>query len=358
LKSKASLKLAYAYQQNGNNEQAEKQYTNYIASYPSASDREEALDALRSLYVLENRPEAYAAYLKENNLPETDAESVENSFYDAATQNYGDANWEKAAAGFTKYLDRFPNGKYAVKAHFYRAESYYNLKQSDKALADYDAVQTSGWSDYAEAAAGKSARISFANKDYGKALTSYRELRNVAMDDKILATAYEGMMKSAFESGRYENASAYADTLLSLPNMDKDITAQAQLIKARALQLDQQTAPAIALYQILDTKNLGMISAEARYRYAEILFSQHKLKEAETQAGYAAQASGGYDYWVVKCYILLGDILTEEKDYFNAKATLKSIVKNTKIKELKEEAAQKLDQVIILEKAKSKLQED
>lgn len=358
LKSKASLRLAYAYQQNGNNEQAEAQYKDYIEHYPSASDREEALDALRSLYISESRPEAYAAYLKANNLPEADEESIESSFYDAATQHYADARWEKAAEGFSKYLGRFPNGKYAVKAHFYRGESYYNLKELDKARADYDAVQADGWSDYAEDAAEKSARISFANKDYEKALSSYRELRNSAMDDKVLATAYEGMMRSAFESGQYESASAYADTLLSLPGISKDVSARAQLVKARALQLDKQDQPAIALYQVLDKKNLGMISAEARYRHAEILFGQHKLKEAEAQAGYAAQASGGYDYWVVKCYILLGDILTGEGDYFNAKATLKSIVKNTKIKELKEEAAQKLDQVIALEKARSKLQED
>lgn len=358
LRSKASLKLAYAYQQNDNKQAAEAQYKKYISNYPSASDREDALEALRSIYVSEGKPEEYAAYLKDNKMPEADEESIENSFYDAAIQSYGAEEWEKAAKGFTKYLDRFPNGKYAVKAHFYRGESFYNLKNLSAALVDYDAVQADGWSDYAEDATGKAAQISFANKDFEQAIVHYQELRNVAIDDKNLSIAYEGLMKASFEQQHYQEASAYADTLLSLPNQDKNNSAQAQLIKARALQLNNQSDSAIGLYQALDKQNLGMISAEARYRYAEILFGQRKLKEAETQAGYAAQSSGGYDYWVVKCYILLADILTEEKDYFNAKATLRSIVKNARIKELKEEAEQKLTQVTALEKAKSKLQED
>lgn len=101
-----------------------------------------------------------------------------------------------------------------------------------------------------------------------------------------------------------------------------------------------------------------MASAEARYRIAEILLAQKQLKEAETQASYAAQASGGSDYWVVKSYLLIADILTEQKDYFNAKATLQSIISNNSSKEVKEEATKKLDNVKQLEKSKSKLTEE
>jgi hypothetical protein len=48
----------------------------------------------------------------------------------------------------------------------------------------------------------------------------------------------------------------------------------------------------------------------------------------------------------------------KEKDYFNAKATLQSIIKNTAIPELKQEAVKKLDQLKTLEKKQSKLSEE
>ena len=41
----------------------------------------------------------------------------------------------------------------------------------------------------------------------------------------------------------------------------------------------------------------------------------------------------------------MADILTKQKDYFNAKATLQSVIKNTKDKAIKDEASKKLEQV-------------
>jgi hypothetical protein len=50
--------------------------------------------------------------------------------------------------------------------------------------------------------------------------------------------------------------------------------------------------------------------------------------------------------------------LVKEKDYFNAKVTLQSVVKNTKIEELKRVAEDKLKEVIVLEKKHSKLSDE
>ncbi len=82
------------------------------------------------------------------------------------------------------------------------------------------------------------------------------------------------------------------------------------------------------------------------------------VKEAEAAANETIKLSAGYDKWIVKSFLLLSDILVKEKDYFNAKATLESIVKHTKIPELKQEAATKLDEVKKLEKSHSKLSEE
>jgi hypothetical protein len=48
--------------------------------------------------------------------------------------------------------------------------------------------------------------------------------------------------------------------------------------------------------------------------------------------------------------MLLGDIFLEQKDFFNAKATLKSVVENCSIAELKLEASEKLKAVELAEK--------
>ena len=97
-----------------------------------------------------------------------------------------------------------------------------------------------------------------------------------------------------------------------------------------------------------------MWGAEARYEIANCLFSQNNLAAAE-KAALATIKETGYDEWVTKSYILLGDIFMQQKDYFNAKATYESIAKNASIESLKVEAQSKLDKAIAAEKSQSKI---
>jgi hypothetical protein len=82
------------------------------------------------------------------------------------------------------------------------------------------------------------------------------------------------------------------------------------------------------------------------------LFLQNNLKEAEKAGFDVINKAGSYDYWITKGYILLGDIYLKEQDYFNAEATLRSVVENATVPELKQEAQQKLD-AVLAEKAKN-----
>ena len=108
--------------------------------------------------------------------------------------------------------------------------------------------------------------------------------------------------------------------------------------------------------QLSTSKNIE-IAAESIFRQAEILFAENKITEAETGANKAIQQTTGSNYWNTKSYLLMADIFIAQKDYFNAKATLQSIVKNVKNETLKKEAGAKLEQVKVLEKGKSKLRE-
>lgn len=358
LRARSLAKLAYAYQENGNSSEAIRIYKTYIAAYPSAPDRSAVADALRNLYIATGQPEQYAAFLKENDMPSQGEAGIEQTYYAAAESDYANGSWSRAAEGFAKYLNQFPNGALATKAHYYRGESYQRQKDNDKALTDYAAVLNAGWSDFTDDAAARAADIAAARGDYKTAAVYYAALRGSSMDNGNLQKAYGGLMKSAYETADYTAADAYADTLMSLPDVNGALLNEAQLYKARSLQRNNRGEEAIALYKVIDKKNIGDVSAEARYRVAEILLAQNQLKDAEEQAGYAARSSGGSDYWTVKSYILIADILTAQKDYFNAKATLQSIIKNNKDKTIREEATKKLEQVKALEKASSKLSDE
>ena len=114
-------------------------------------------------------------------------------------------------------------------------------------------------------------------------------------------------------------------------------------------------AAAIASFTSCAAINKAAWGAEARYEIAFCQFSAGDIKLAEKSALRVIKETASYDFWVTKSYLLLGDIFMLQKDYFNAKATYESVVKNAALTILKEEAQQKLDKAIQEENTNSNL---
>ena len=191
-----------------------------------------------------------------------------------------------------------------------------------------------------------------------EAAAYYGSLRNIALSQESLQTAYEGLMLSNYKMEQNDLASAYADTLLSMPGVNDDIINSAMLIKGNALLLAEDIDGALTVFQKLTNSKVAATAGEAKYNVAHIYFLQGKLDDAEAAANKTIKHQGIEEYWVVKSYILLADILVKNEDYFNAKATLQSILKNCEIVPLKKEAYEKLGVVKRLESKQSKLSEE
>jgi tetratricopeptide (TPR) repeat protein len=352
LAPKALLKMGTAYQQMDNDEKAIEAYRRILADYSTAPERTDAQAALKSIYIERNQPDVYAALLIENNLQPQEDNELDASYYSAAEAQYAAEKWPAAQEAFGRYLQQYPNGMAALKAHYYRAESIYQQKKYKEALPEYDAVLTAGWSDFSEPSARRAAEISFTSGDFTAAAGYYHQLRNNALGNSNLVLAYTGLMRSAAGNKNTPEAAAYADTLLTLADVPLTTIDEAKLHQAHQLQAAGNTAAASAIFQGLQASKNNAIAAEARYYGVETLLQNGKLKEAEEAASKNIKLSAGNEYWVVKTYILLGDILVKEKDYFNAKATLQSVVQNTKIETLKSEAARKLEEIKTMESSK------
>ncbi len=348
LAAKALLKTGTAYQQLNRDEEAITAYRKIITSYTNAPERTDALAALKSLYIEQNKLDTYTTLLHDAALPEDN--ELDIAYYSAAEAQYAAGNWDAAQLAFSSYLVKYPNGTFANKAHYYAAESFYQQKKYSAALPEYSAVLQQDWNDFSEQSALRAASLAVSTQDYSASLKYYAELRNKALSPANLQIAYTGLMRSNEKLDNHTDAAHFADTLLTLPDVPLATADEAKLIQAHQLIAAGQSAASI--YQVLQSSKNGAIAAEARYYAAADLLKAGKIKEAEDAAGKNIRLSAGNDYWVVKTYLLLGDILIQEKDYFNAKATLQSVVQNAKANDLKAEAQKKLDELKTLEGSK------
>jgi TolA-binding protein len=211
---------------------------------------------------------------------------------------------------------------------------------------------------YAENSILQAARIYyFEQKDYNKAEQYFVQLRTVATQQDNKLESMRGLLRCQYKLAQWTDAVPNAQELLQQKGLATDDKMMANMVIAKTYQLGNQLDEAAAAYKNVVQLGKSEYAAEARYRLAEILLTQGKLKEAEKAGFDVISKAGSYDYWITKAYILLGDVYFRGKDYFNAEATLKSVVENASQPDLKKEAQDKLDMVIAEKNKNSKVEQ-
>jgi tetratricopeptide (TPR) repeat protein len=352
---KVYLKLGLSNYNLNNNDEALKYYQQLISLYPQSAEADEAMDNIRNIYVEMGRPNDYVDFVKKSGkvISISEADSLT---YAAAELKYSNNDCAGAIAAFDNYLSKYAQGAYALDANFYRSECYAKSKDWPNALKGYEVIVNQGSSPFAERAAFSAARIYyFELQDYANSKTYFTKLRELATTPENQLEALRGLTRSYYQTKDFTEANNTAKELLTKKGISTDDKAIANLVLGKSLQLNNQCDEAIAAFKQVTAINKSAWGAEARYEIANCYFTLNQLSTAEKSALEVIKVAG-VDYWVAKSYILLGDIYLKQKDYFNAKATFKSVADNSNIPELKKEAQEKLDQATSEEQVNSKVE--
>ncbi len=351
----AYLKLGTAYYNIDNNTEALKQFKILVDQYPNTPEAEDALDNVKTIYIEDGKPEEYADFMRQAGRP-LSVDTEDSLTYAAAEKQYDDQKINDALAAFNNYLQKFPNGAHVLEANFNRAEIYNSKKDWNNALAAYEAVAANAPNQYAERSALTAARISFFElKNYARAETYYAQLKQLTSAQENKLEAMRGLLRSQYQQEKWTEAVENAKELTEAKGSSADDKSLANMAIAKSYEVGGQYDLAITNYKSVVQLNKAGLAAEARYGIANSWFQLNKLTESEKAAFETINKSGSYDFWITKAYILLGDIYFRQKDYFNAKATLQSVVDNTINAELKSEAQAKLAQVTEEEGKSSKV---
>jgi TolA-binding protein len=349
---KALLRTGFAESEQNHDDAAIAAYRRVLSDFSGSTERSAALDALRAIYTERGTPEVYAGLLDQYGLADA---GLDSAFYAAAEGRFAAGRYNDAIKGFNEYLTRYANGSFAPRAHYYVAASYDKIRDTTNALRSFDAVLSDLASEFTGLAASRAAILSESRGDTTAASTYYLALRNSGNQVSTVQTAFLGLARTSLALGRADAANAYADSLLSLPNLPEAVVNAGTLIQGNAASLLGNQDKAIASWGRIASVKQTYLAAEAGYKMAAAMYSQGRVADAEKAADHVVRLSGAPESWTVRSYLLLARIFADQKDFFNAKATLQSVVKNAKNPDLKAEAALQLEQVIQAEKGNSKL---
>ena len=323
----ALLNVGLIYYNTDRYDQALKTYDRLLTDYPGTGEARDALATIKNIYIEQNRVDDYFTYVKSATKMNVSAVEQDSTTFLSVENRYQQGDYENAAAGFEGYLSKFPNGLFAVKAHYLLADCYFRQGQNSQALPHYLSVVQSGNNQYAERSLYNAANIAYNAGNYAQAATLYQRLSANAESDKSLLQGKIGSLRCAASLGQHASVIQAGRMVINEPKATSDLKEEAYLTMARSCFNNNLRDSANAYYTHLTTSANGEYNGEARCRMAEIVMLQQDYAKAEKMIE-SIVADATNDYWLAYAFILWADIYYARGNNMQAKQTLQSIIDN------------------------------
>ncbi len=343
------LKLGVSYYNLEKPDAAIEEFKKLLTSFPASEQAAEAIESAKNIFIEKGRVDDYQDFLSSGGRSINSLEK-DSLLYQIVQSRFIEPDNIKSFTAINDYKSQFPNGLFIADVLNFEAELFQKNKKWKEAAASFDMLSAKGPSKYQEKAFRAAAKIYFFElKDYSSAIIDFKELLALTNATDLKLESLKGLVRAHYFLKDWSGGFTYAE-MLNMLNTSPDDRAFSKIILGYKEQLSGSLPASNTYFTQVIKENVSSLSAEAGFQIAYNTFQSGDLEGAEKNAMSAIEKSGSNDFWAARSYILLGDIFLNQKDYFNAKATLQSVIENCRIPELKEEAVQKLKKIESLEK--------
>ncbi len=370
-----------------NNNLAIQYYTQYLAEYPNNTNSVRAMVSLGLIYYSQKQDDKAFEYLdkvvKFNSKSEAAQEvlpvikkifeskgqiaemqkyfenvgnplsvsQVESSLYESAKDYYyNQKNCEKAKVLFEEYLQKFPDGRSNMEAHYCVAECLYNSNDSNaikKAMEHYQLIVNDPHRFlFTEDALSKTAYYYYKVKKYNEALPLFFRYAEVTEEPINIFQAKWFALKCAYYLQDYNKVLELSNYIINNSNKaNENQIKEAKYYKAVVMYELQQYNEALKEFLAL-SKSLKNSNGAKSYVYiAKIYLGQGYYKQCEKIINELLSYQYTNDEINAEGMLILADAYIQQKDYANAKIILETIINANLKEEISKQAQIKLDEV-------------
>jgi tetratricopeptide (TPR) repeat protein len=331
-------------------------YKYVIQKYPQTPASQEALVAVKDIYVSMGDPQGYFDLLKQFPGAMISTSSQDSIVYQSAEAQFVKGDYKKALSGFDSYIQSYPNGAFLLPARFYRAECNLMNGNTSVAVDDYEFVIGQPTNRFTERSLLKASNIRFQQGDYKKAAMYYEALGEVAKTEDAQRESLLGALRSNHQMKQYSKTIELANKVVATQGMPEGVLIEATFYRGFASQQMGNTSQAISDFESTIKRIDNEWAAESKYQLASIAYTRKDYSAAEKHCFEFISVYPSYAKWLIKTYILLSDIYVAQAQYFQAKATLQSVLDNYEERDdLYKEVEAKYKVVLELESGNSNL---
>ncbi len=347
LSRKGRLQTGMLYDEMNNYEKAIYTYKEIVNNFPSSAEAKTALESLKNIYFEQNDIQGYADYVGSlNGVAKFDKSEQDSLTYLAAERLYDKGEYERAVTSFNNYISKYPNSAFTNDAHFNAANCYYHLGNKEKAESEYKIIAKLIGCPFREEALTRLSEIQYDNKDYTTAISTMSTLDSIAQNAENKLAARIGILRCNNLLGKTDETINAATTIINGDNLDNNILREAMYTRAKAHEVNGDSAKAFNDFLELSNNCMDEYGAESKFRIAEYNFNRKDLTNSEKEIFDFIEKNTPHQYWLAKSFILLADIYVNQDRDFEAKQYLMSVRDNYKGKDdISTEIKIRLDQI-------------
>ncbi len=293
--------------------------------YKNTAFAEKIVLASKPAFVKKGDVAGYEQFAKTLNV-KVDTSEINEINFNLAQESFAKKDYAKAVSYYEKYLDQSPSGDNLFKSQYELGESYYQLKQIDKAMLPLQNV-ADFQNDYQQDAQVRLAQIYISQDKIADAKKYLEQVAN-STNVNIKNFASVELMKIYADEKNFAEAEKFANAVISNSKNSAATLEQAKVIKARSMMQQSKDKDAQSAYTALEKSSNTEVAAEALYAKA---FYQNKGKAFKSSNETIFKLANNYaseEYWGAKALVIMAKNYLALKDNYQASYTLDEIINN------------------------------
>jgi TolA-binding protein len=301
-------------------------YQRVINQFPNSNNIFDAVNGLQYSYVAMGQPEKAVSLIDEFISRKPGASYADQIYFKKGEIYYSLRKYEEAKESYKEFISNYPKSSLVAGAYYWIGKSAQNLNQNEEAIFNFNKVYES----YTENEAAASSVIEMGNiynvmKNYDAALTvlnkAIKKLSKSPRKSEILYL--KGM--TLVNKNDFQSAYEVFDEVVLYHK--QSIFADKSKFEIGLIELaaERYEGAENSFKQLAESRS-DDLGAKAQYYYGLTLLEQEKISEAISAFVRVRTVFAGYDEWLARSFLKLGECYTKLEEFDKAKDMYRAVL--------------------------------